>query len=81
MSESYDPAKLKRLREEAYLTQAELGFKAHVTSTHISKLERGVIPAVTAKTLVKLAKALNRKPADLQPDAPREASVPLEAAA
>lgn len=80
MSVSYDPAKLRRLREEAFLTQAGLGFKAHVTSTHISKMERGAVPAVTAKTLVNLAKALGRKPAELQPDAEPLKAEPLKAA-
>ena len=80
MSVSYDPAKLKRLREEAYLTQAGLGFKAHVTSTHISKMERGAVPAVTAKTLVNLARALQCEPADLRPDAEPIKAEPLKAA-
>lgn len=78
---TYDPAKLKRRRKEAGFTQEGLAFKAHITSTHISRLERGKGTNISALYLEALAKALKCRPVDLQPDEPREADVPREAAA
>jgi len=52
------PARLKRLRQEKNLSQGELGEKAGIHYTHISKYERGE-SAPSLETLVPLAKALS----------------------
>jgi transcriptional regulator with XRE-family HTH domain len=71
----YDPAKLKRKRAEAGLTQEGLAFKSGVTQTHISRLERAAVPGTSVKSLAKLARGLKCKPADLMPaDESREAA-------
>lgn len=49
---------LRRLRQEAGLTQEELGFEADLRRTYISVLELGQQqPSLT--TILKIAKALN----------------------
>ena len=63
----YDPAKLRRKRAEAGLTQEGLAFKSKVTQTHISRLERAAVPGISVKYLAKLARALKCRPVDLMP--------------
>lgn len=50
---------LRRLRQEAGLTQEALGFEADLRRTYISILELGQ-QQPTLTTILKLAKALNR---------------------
>lgn len=55
---------LARCRQEAELSQEELGIRAALHRTEISQLERGLRVA-RIDTLVKLAGALGVKPAEL----------------
>ncbi|MFI5009562.1 MAG: helix-turn-helix domain-containing protein [Solirubrobacterales bacterium] len=55
---------LKRLRQERGLTQEGLAFKAHVTISALSRIERGLSNPVWT-TLVRLAEALDISPAVL----------------
>jgi transcriptional regulator with XRE-family HTH domain len=53
--------KIHRLRKEKLLTLKQLSEMSHVTATHISELERGLV-SPTIKILYRIAQAL-RKPA------------------
>ncbi len=56
--------KLKELRNQAGLTQEQLGFMVKLDRSYISGVERGVRnPSI--KNISKLAKALNVKVSDL----------------
>lgn len=64
--------RLRKERNAAGLTQAQLGKKARVTQGAISKLEKGRALKPTFETLDRLAKALQKSgrrvtAADLQP--------------
>jgi|AGTN01.1.fsa_nt_gi Predicted transcriptional regulators len=52
--------KIKEVRESMKMTQEELAEKSGVSRTTISQLESGTIRTTTTKTLVKLARALNK---------------------
>lgn len=55
---------LRRLRQEAGLTQEQLGFEADLRRTYVSLLELGQQqPSLT--TILKLATALRRRPGEL----------------
>ena len=55
---------LRRLRQEAGLTQEQLGFEADLRRTYVSLLELGQQqPSLT--TILKLATALGRRPGEL----------------
>lgn len=55
---------LRRLRRERGLTQEMLAFKAHVTISALSRIERGLSNPVWT-TVVRLADALEIPPAEL----------------
>lgn len=55
---------VRRLRDEADLTQEELAFRANMKRTYLSDLERGKRNP-TVRALGRLAAALNVKPAVL----------------
>ncbi len=48
---------LKELRKKHHLTQQELAQKAGLTFSLLTKIEQGVTPNPTLKTLIKLADA------------------------
>ena len=55
---------LRRLRQEAGLTQEQLGFEADLRRTYVSVLELGQQqPSLT--TILKIAAALRREPSEL----------------
>ena len=61
--------RLRYLRAQTGLTQLELGRKASMDRTYISRLERGrILPRYTA--MVRLAESLGVSVADLVPHAP-----------
>ena len=62
-----DPAKLRRMRIEAGLNQADLADLAKVDPSHVSLLEKGK-RGTTARTLGRFAAALGCKTTDLMPD-------------
>ena len=53
--------KIKECREEAHITQEELSKKSGVSRTIISGLESGAITVTTTETLLRIARALERK--------------------
>ena len=57
--------KIKECREELKMSQEELAQKSGVSRTIISGLETGSIEVTTTGTLLKIAKALNRKVSDI----------------
>jgi transcriptional regulator with XRE-family HTH domain len=66
---------LRRLRQEAGLTQEELGFEAELRRTYVSILELGQQqPSLT--TVLKLAKALKLPASDLVALVEREMNAP-----
>ena len=58
---------VRRRRREAGLSQEELAERADVHRTFVGRVERGETSA-TVQTIVKLARALDVKPADLMRD-------------
>ena len=58
------PDTLRRLRLERFLSQAELGRRAHVHPVTIARLEAGVWPP-TMRTVRQLAEALGVNPLEL----------------
>jgi transcriptional regulator with XRE-family HTH domain len=60
-------ANLRRLRQNAGLSQEELGLRAGIALSNISTYEAGGRNA-TILTLVRLARALGARPADLLRD-------------
>ena len=57
--------RIKECREAMKMTQEELSEKADVSRTIISGLESGAIRVTTTETLLKIARALNKKVADI----------------
>lgn len=57
--------KIKECREEMGISQEELAKRASISRTTISGLESGAIKTTTTDTLLKIAKALNKKVADI----------------
>ena len=57
--------KVKECREEMGISQEELSRRSGVSRTIISGLESGAISVTTTETLLKIAKALNRKVSDI----------------
>ena len=57
--------KIKEFRNEIKMSQDELAKKSGVSRTIISGLESGTITTTTTDTLLKIAKALNRKVAEI----------------
>ena len=59
------PYKIKEARLEMNMTQEELAEKSGISRATISALENGKVEITTTDTLVKLAKALNRRVSDI----------------
>ena len=59
--------RLKKLREDAGLTQQQLADKAGVNVTLISKLETGQRQRASYPSIVRLARALDLEPEQLLP--------------
>lgn len=57
--------KIREFRNEIKMSQDELAKKSGVSRTIISGLESGTLTTITTDTLLKIAKALNRKVADI----------------
>lgn len=57
--------KIKEVREEKNMSQKQLALKSNVSRTIISGLESGKITVTTTETLLKIAKALDRKVSDI----------------
>lgn len=57
--------KIKECREELGISQEELSKRAKVSRTVISGLESGAIRITTTGTLLKIARALNKKVNDI----------------
>lgn len=57
--------RIKECREEQMITQEELSRRANVSRTIISGLESGTITVTTTETLLKIAKALNKKVSEI----------------
>lgn len=57
--------KIKEFRNEIKMSQDELAKKSGVSRTIISGLESGTLTTTTTDTLLKIAKALNRKVAEI----------------
>ena len=57
--------KIKEIREEVGMTQAELSEKSGVTRSIINGLETGRTTTTTTDTLKKIASALNRKVSEI----------------
>ena len=57
-------SKVRRLREEKALTQAELATSAEITAVHLGRIERGM-SYPHARTRRRLAAALGVEPKDL----------------
>lgn len=57
--------RIKECREEQMITQEELSRRANVSRTIISGLESGAITVTTTETLLKIAKALNKKVSEI----------------
>lgn len=67
--------RVKRFREAASLSQPALAKQIGVSQATISQIESG--DSASSKHIFKLAKALNVKPSDLDPDIPADTmSVP-----
>ena len=57
--------KIRECRKEKKMSQCELAEKSGVSRTVISGLECGSITTTTTDTLLKIARALNNKVADI----------------
>lgn len=57
--------KIKEVRNQANMTQEELAQRSGVARTIIAGLESGAIKNTSTKTLVKLARALQKPVADI----------------
>lgn len=57
--------KIKECREEMKMSQEELSKRAGVSRTIISGLESGAITVTTTETLLKIARALDKKVSDI----------------
>ena len=60
--------KIRECRKERSMSQCELAEKSGVSRTIISGLENGTITTTTTDTLLKIAKALDKKVADIFSD-------------
>lgn len=54
--------RLKRLRQDRDWTLQELGERAGVNESSISRIEHGTLPGVTVETLMRLCRALDCTP-------------------
>ena len=59
------PYKIRECRREAKLSQEELAGLSGVSRATICGLESGSIEVTTTETLIKIAKALNKKVSDI----------------
>ena len=50
---------LRKLREQAGLSQRQLASKAGISFTYLSKIENGVMPPPSEEVILKLAEVLN----------------------
>lgn len=57
--------KIKYLRKQMHLSQQELAAKSGVSRATISGLENGTLTVTTTETLIKIAKALEKKVSDI----------------
>lgn len=57
--------KIKECREEIGISQEELAKRAKISRTTLSGLESGTIKITTTDTLLKIAKALDKKVTDI----------------
>lgn len=57
--------RIKECRKELNMSQEELSKRSGVSRTIISGLENGIITVTTTETLLKIAKALDKKVADI----------------
>ena len=57
--------KIRECREEMGISQDELSRRSKVSRTIISGLESGTIKVTTTDTLLKIAKALNKKVSEI----------------
>lgn len=57
--------KIKAFREELKMSQQELAIRSGVSRATISGLESGTLTVTTTETLIKIAKALNKKVSDI----------------
>lgn len=57
--------RIKECREEQKMTQEELSKRAHVSRTIISGLESGAISVTTTETILKIARALNKRVSEI----------------
>lgn len=57
--------RIKECRNKLGISQEELSKKAGVSRTIISGLENGTITVTTTETLLKIAKAMNKKVKDI----------------
>lgn len=57
--------KIREYRKERSMSQCELAEKSGVSRTIISGLENGTITTTTTDTLLKIAKALDKKVSDI----------------
>ena len=57
--------RIKEFREELGMTQEELSIKSGVSRTIISGLEKNTVKTTTVKTLMSIAKALNKDIGDI----------------
>jgi putative transcriptional regulator len=63
---------LKRLRQSAGLTQAELSLKIGFSYQQIQKIEQGKIKMLSLEMIDKLCEALRCKPGDLLEEMPNK---------
>lgn len=57
--------KIKEFREEKRLSQQELAAKSGVSRATISGLENGAVVVTTTETLIKIARALEKRVSDI----------------
>lgn len=57
--------KIRECREELKMSQEELSKRANVSRTIISGLESGTIKVTTTETLLRIARALNKKVSEI----------------
>lgn len=57
--------KIKECREEIGISQEELAKRAKISRTTLSGLESGTLKTTTTDTLLKIARALNKKVSDI----------------
>lgn len=57
--------KIKAFREQMRMSQQELAVRSGVSRATISGLESGTLTVTTTETLIKIAKALDKKVSDI----------------